>query len=150
MASHQLSTVNSHKTIVHDQRSIVSPDFRRHLSALLQGSATHSARNVPEVVHGRPKPTTICFWFVFSSFFVLMWIGVMTLFHTSVVKSAGLQVHSPPSLRNIVRHSEGFRSIPTSIQKYPRPVSCHVPRCPNANSDPLLHTSHCEYRLTTI
>ena len=35
------------------------------------------------------------------------------------------------------------------LVKYPRPVSCHVPRRPNTNSDPLLYTSYREYRLTT-
>ena len=34
----------------------------------------------------------------------------------------------------------------TSNHKYPPPVSCHVPICPNTISDLLLHTS---YRLTT-
>ena len=37
----------------------------------------------------------------------------------------------------------------TSTHKYPRPVSCHVPRCSSTNSDLLLYTSYCEYRLTT-
>ena len=54
------------------------------------------------------------------------------------------------SVSSIVRDSTGpecrYRSTPTSNRAYPRPVVCHVPRCLNTNSDPLLHTSYCEYR----
>ena len=57
------------------------------------------------------------------------------------------------SVKNIVGDSaeskSEFRSTPTSNHKYPRPVSCHVTRCTNTNSDPLLSTSYREYRLTT-
>ena len=42
------------------------------------------------------------------------------------------------SVSNTVREATGFRSIPTSIHKYPRSVSCHVPRCPI----PSQHNSH--------
>ena len=56
------------------------------------------------------------------------------------------------SVSSIVRDSTGpecrYRSTPTSNRAYPRPVACHVPRCLNTNSDPLLHTSYCEYRPT--
>ena len=46
--------------------------------------------------------------------------------HTSSDKSTRYQV----SVSNTVREATGFRSIPTNIHKYPRSVSCHVPRCP--------------------
>ena len=43
------------------------------------------------------------------------------------------------SLRNTnIWKATGFRSIPASVQKYPRSVSCHVPRCPI----PPQHNSH--------
>ena len=35
------------------------------------------------------------------------------------------------SVSNTVRNATRFRSIPSSIQKYPPSVSCHAPRCPN-------------------
>ena len=57
------------------------------------------------------------------------------------------------SVSSIVRDSTGpecrYRSTPTSNRAHPRPVACHVPRCLNTNSDPLLHASYCEYRPTT-
>ena len=56
------------------------------------------------------------------------------------------------SVSGIVRTPQGsesrYRSTTTSNRAYPRPVSCHVPRCLNTNSDPLLHASYCEYRPT--
>ena len=51
-----------------------------------------------------------------------------------VYKSPRYQV----TVSNTVREATGFRSIPTSIHKYPRSVSCHVPRCPI----PSQHNSH--------
>ena len=54
--------------------------------------------------------------------------------HTSAVKSTKYQV----PVSNTVREATGFRSTPTSIHKYPRSVSCHVPRCPI----PSQHNSH--------
>ena len=57
------------------------------------------------------------------------------------------------SVSSIVRDSTGsesrYRSTPKSNRAYPRPVACHVQRCLNSNSDPLLHTSYCEYRPNT-
>ena len=57
------------------------------------------------------------------------------------------------SASSIVRGSTGSesrcRSTTTSNRAHPRPVSCHVPRVLNTNSDPLLHASYCEYRPTT-
>ena len=55
------------------------------------------------------------------------------------------------SVSSIVRDSTGseYRYTPTSNRAYPRPVACHVQHCLNTNSDPLLHTSYCEYRPTT-
>ena len=57
------------------------------------------------------------------------------------------------SVSSIVRDSTGsesrYKSSPTSYHAYPRPVSCHVSRCINSNSDPLLHTSYCEACPTT-
>ena len=51
-----------------------------------------------------------------------------------VYKSKRYQV----SVSNTVREATGFRPIPTSIHKYPRSVSCHVPHCPI----PSQHFSH--------
>ena len=51
-----------------------------------------------------------------------------------VYKSTVYQV----SESNTVTEATGFRSIPTSIHKYPCSVSCHVPRCPMSSQ----HTSH--------
>ena len=48
------------------------------------------------------------------------------------------------SVSSIVRDS-----TTTSNRAHRRPVSCHVPRSLNTNSDPLLHTSYCECRPTT-
>ena len=57
------------------------------------------------------------------------------------------------SVSSIVRDSTGpeyrYKYTQTSNRAYPRPVACHVPRCLNTNSDPLQHTSYCEYRPTT-
>ena len=57
------------------------------------------------------------------------------------------------SVSSIVRDDTGpesrYGSTPTSNRAHPRPVACHVPRSLNTNSDPLLHTSYCEYRPTT-
>ena len=64
-------------------------------------------------------------------------------------------VYTAPSLSQ--QHRQGFHrarvqvqmKTTTSHRAYPRPVSCHVPRCLNTNSDPLLHTCYCECRPTT-
>ena len=57
------------------------------------------------------------------------------------------------SVSSIVRDSTGpecrYRSTTTSNRAHPRPVSCHVQRLLNTNSDPLLHASFCECRPTT-
>ena len=53
------------------------------------------------------------------------------------------------SISGVVMDSTGSESSPTSKHAYPRRVSCHVPRCIDTNSDPLLHTSYCEHRRTT-
>ena len=55
------------------------------------------------------------------------------------------------SVSGIVRDSTRpeCKCTPTNNREYPRPVSCHVPRCLNTNSDPLLHAPYCEYRPTT-
>ena len=42
------------------------------------------------------------------------------------------------SVSNTVTEATGFRSVPTSIHKYPCSVSCRVPRCPV----PSQHISH--------
>ena len=42
------------------------------------------------------------------------------------------------SVSNTVTEATGFRSIPTSIHKYPSSISCHVPRWPI----PSRHISH--------
>ena len=80
---------------------------------------------------------------------MLKWIGLMTPFltrndsnqrtphahvqseccaHTSAVKSTVLQFYAVPSLSQ--EHRRGFRRVQTGSRNYPRPVSCHVPRCP--------------------
>ena len=45
---------------------------------------------------------------------------------------------SQSAVSNTVTEATGFRSIPTSIHKYPRSVSCHAPRC----SIPSQHIPH--------
>ena len=56
---------------------------------------------------------------------------------TSAVKSKSLQSTKSQSAKPS-RKPQDFWSIPTSIHKYPCPVSCHVPRCPI----PFQHISH--------
>ena len=57
------------------------------------------------------------------------------------------------SVSSVIRDSTGpesmYSSSPTSNHSYPRPVSCHVSRCINTNSNPLLHSSHREACPTT-
>ena len=74
--------------------------------------------------------------------------------HTSAVKSSLLHVYTAPSLSQ--QHRRGLHRVRVQVQVHnheqpraPRPVSCHVPRLLNTNSDPLLHASYCEYRPTT-
>ena len=55
------------------------------------------------------------------------------------------------TVSSVVRDSTGSksRSSPTSNHTYPRPVSCHVSRCINTKSNPLLHSSYREACPTT-
>ena len=64
-------------------------------------------------------------------------------------KSTQRQVSVSSIVRDSTRSESRYRSSPTSNHAYLRPVSCHVSRCINTNSDPLLHTSYREACPTT-
>ena len=64
-------------------------------------------------------------------------------------KSTQRQVSVSSIVRDSTASESLYRSSPTSYHAYPRPISCHVSRCINTNSDPLLHTSYCGYSPTT-
>ena len=52
--------------------------------------------------------------------------------HTSAVMSTIL--HGAKSQSTTVNDATRFKSIPTSVHKYPRSVTCQTPRCPNTIS----------------
>ena len=75
-------------------------------------------------------------------------INVGSVFRLEMIRSRGLHAHvqsestrllsSPQRVSNTVTEATRFRSTPTSIPKYPRSVSCHVPHC----AIPFQHISH--------
>ena len=150
------------------QQPIVPPLTTSYVPRATTGHAvrsttTHVARSTKSRDHTRS--TTM-----------IKWISVMTPFFSSLemIRTRGHRMLSfsqsvstrllsslqcctstqrQVSVSSIVRDSTGpesrYRSTTTSNRAHPRPVSCHVPRLLNTNSDPLLHASYCEYRPTT-